>query len=460
MTSNQLTDSGRKGYKYLLTVFFLIYITDSGILVYTTSTQVLFLKLLIELAFVFGALLLTLKGSGGRKMTGFLHMLVLLSVAVISTILYTVTRSSLFSFILLVVFAWLSTQIIDYEDFKETFVNVMTIISVATIILFLLVTLFPESRDFLPKLQFRGVHSSGMEYVVENVTIGLANIDFTTSGDVIRGKGPFWEPGVFPGYAAIAVYFAATLKKINIKKIIIILIACLTTLSTAAFAVIILLLAGLLNLSSIEKKTKKRITIAIAVFVVVLVIYFAFISSFGIVYVWNKISFLFTEEKFDPNAISESGGTSFLNRFASFFANILVFFNHPFIGVGIGNSVAYSNQYADWLNGGRFIHQTSTLTNYFASFGLFGGLVCILGWVNFFKIDRMNILSKILFAAATVIALTNENLTFSALFIYVIFIGINKYSRIKAQKISESITGTQNDTLTNENDTSPEENEA
>jgi len=119
--------------------------------------------------------------------------------------------------------------------FKDAYLSVMTVICVISLFFFSLQALGFSIPNLLPE----GGRGS----------IGIYSISMRGDYDnyQLRNAGMFWEPGAFAGYINIAfVLFINNLKELIVKhkrKVIILLIALLTTFSTTGYIILALIVA-------------------------------------------------------------------------------------------------------------------------------------------------------------------------------------------------------------------------
>jgi hypothetical protein len=104
---------------------------------------------------------------------------------------------------------------------------------------------------------------------------------------------------------------------------------------------------------------------------------------------------------------------SFLSRYYSIIGNIEIALNHPLVGVGLNNSDEVIRSMYSVYKG---IHQTNTLTNYFATFGLFWGLFFNICWFNFAKKISHGCIKTIFCIVAVACILSGENFLNSMIF--------------------------------------------
>lgn len=267
------------------------------------------------------------------------------------------------------------------KKFKYLYLNIMSFISLVSLILFPLVLLgFDFGNPFGTGLPYRGV------WTIHSVII----YNFDLNWNFGRNFGMFWEPGAFACYICLTfVLFINDLRGFvlnNKKKVTILSLALLTTFSTTGFIVIALISFF------VFKSTNKYIGPIIAAVV------FALILSSDVV--TQKIV-----KDLDVTAGMRLGerlyyeGYASANRLGSFMFLYQFFVQHPIIGNGLNpealfSSMPYLLQYDNLGLGNGFMY-------YLASFGLLGLAIYLCGiwsyWRTTTRLQRILAMTIIIF---------------------------------------------------------------
>lgn len=296
----------------------------------------------------------------------------------------------------------LFSEIIDYKEIRIRYVNMMTAISIISLVAYILYPLL-KNLTFLP------VISNGQKSVL---CLGLCNIDLSPDG-ILRNWGPFWEPGVFQIYLNIAIIILLLEKKRNYKKIILNIIAVITTFSTTGFIALVFIVLGF-YLNDSKRITIKHILVGI----------FCSLGSCTLFLneTFNELLF----GKFSSNNIAYASTSS---RLGSIVANILCIKTNPLLGVGVKklNDIVESYKIS---KGYYFFSNTNGLLMNYAIFGcIFGILYTILMLKFIFKLTGKKRLLFIFVAISIMIELFSEPLVNSLLFNTIIFYSLDKSER-------------------------------
>lgn len=203
----------------------------------------------------------------------------------------------------------LISNIITFNHFKSVYVDIMTIISIISLICFFVQLNFTNlvysiaNTQINPGYMINWFHTWGWDYIFE------------------RNAGPFWEPGAFQGYLSVALLFILNERRFNKNyiKIAVLTITLLTTMSTTGYIILFILFIYFIYLINKHYKVieKKNILGYLAIILILLIIPIIILSSDTI---WSKFS-------------NENG--SFVARYIDLTQGYKLIFDHPIIGYGI-----------------------------------------------------------------------------------------------------------------------------
>lgn len=271
---------------------------------------------------------------------------------------------------------------VGFEDFKVLYTKVMYLICMISIFFYLLFLLFPFLNSFNTVTNAVGNVASNL-YLYISLHPGLRNC------------GLFWEPGAFQTFIAIALLFSLSKTIIDRKEIVVLVVSMITTFSTTGFVALIVLFAiYILSTSNIKQKSS-------AVFAVILCagafIYFAYDLLFDASGSFGKL--LAFQER--GGADSDTFDTVSV-RYFSFILPIQAFLSSPLWGVGYDGLVKYSFDFTRGMN-------TCTMINWFAVYGLFWGVIMLIGFIRLSKCLGSNYISRFLIFVLFFIITCSEN---------------------------------------------------
>lgn len=257
--------------------------------------------------------------------------------------------------ILILLLAVLIAQNIKFSIFKKNFINLMYIITLISIVVWILVNVFSIT---LPLPTF---HSSWDKAYFTEYYNGI--IFFVYSHQPYRLMGPFWEAGIYASFAIIALILNNEYSKINLiarKKIIncVLVIGIILSFSTAGY--ILLLILFVVRFLNKYKKISNLLFILIIVCVFLL-------------FVFNNQIINYLAEVL-PNVFGKLASDSSLSkstRINGHLVDLLIFKNYPLFGAGIKGYQALWDINADAL---MVESRTSTITYFLANFGVLGAL--------------------------------------------------------------------------------------
>lgn len=292
---------------------------------------------------------------------------------------------------------YLFTLFVSYEEFKDSFYLIIRFLAIYSLVTFVLSIIFPNLLDFLPY-----VERDGTSY--HNAVFSIVS----DSTYVTRNFGIFWEPGAYSIYLNVALYFELFENKFNSKRVVLLVVTILSTVSTLGIVCMaILFLAFLTTDDKVSSKRIKGFVFVGAAFA--LVFLFAFGGNF-IYHVFNKLSF-------SGNTIN--GSTEV--RINAVIYPLKTFLSEPYLGVGYDKYLFIQERFCDNM-------ATCTFINWLCLFGIFGGTIPIVGCLRFFTINSHKFLTNFALFVFTMLLFSTENFIIVAFIYILIFFGYNKRS--------------------------------
>lgn len=280
-----------------------------------------------------------------------------------------------------------------FEEIAESFVKVMVIICVISLVCFI-------GSIFLPSVFCRDMiyRESQSDFFYHFFYIYVKRVDSTT----LRNYGMFWEPGAFQAFISLALLFVLQKPKLNIPVFIIFTLATVSTFSTTGYITYAILLLCC-NKKYWTRYQRDFVYVVIAGAALVVVTYSAFLlegesSTFG------KL------EQLKGDSMDNSELTSTSVRFFALIKPIEAFFQDPIFGIGYLGLQKYTDSYLHGMI-------TCTFVNYFAIYGLLFGLIFLNGYVKCAKrISSSSFYSKVSFVVFMLI-IFSENMLRNPMFI-------------------------------------------
>lgn len=334
----------------------------------------------------------------------FSHLKRTFLVFVISLIMPIIYGSYNIKQMIIMLAAWcigyLFTLFVPYQEFKEVYLSIIRFLAVYSLVTFVLGIILPGVIEILPTIE-----KNGTTYY--NVLFSVVS----GSNFVTRNFGIFWEPGAFSIYLNVALYLELFENKFNIKRVALLAITVLTTVSTLGIVCMVILFAAFLTTDKevSSSRVKGLVVTAGALGLIVLIIY-------GGDYIYHAF-----------NKLDMSGTT--INESTAVRINAIVypgsaFLENPILGVGYDDYLFIQQRFCQEM-------ATCSFINWLCLFGLVGGLIPIIGCIRFFTVNNHGMLTNFALFIFTIILFSTENFV-QLIFIYIIFfLGFNKRSKKK-----------------------------
>lgn len=252
-------------------------------------------------------------------------------------------------FVLLI--AILIAQNIPFDKFIKTFINFMFIVTLISIVVWILINVFSLS------LHLPVFHSEWEKAVFTEYQNGL--LFFVHSHQPYKLMGPFWEPGLYASMAILAFLFLN--KKIYTKKqvkliALTLIIGIVLSFSTAGYLLLIVTM-----ITKILMYSDKKISLFLFA-----IIFFSLILV--VVYSDEILNYLAT---IMPNIFGKmvNGSISKSTRINGPLVDLSIYIKKPIFGAGY---IKYLNEWPILASLLDVESRTSTITYFIAIFGVFG----------------------------------------------------------------------------------------
>lgn len=391
-------------------LFFMMYITDSGYANYSYLGYHVKIYGIIFMASIF--LLTNLK----KMIHQFdAKVLFLLSAILLSGLINKSSMGLLLAYLFTLLFSYCFVTKISFKAFCNVLLRLMRFVSLWSLALYIIVVFFPQIAEYIPIVEYNYNVSSPTPYYetfFSHLSLSVWNVQ--------RNHGPFWEPGVFQVYLIFALLisiFQSSVKTLW-RDVILFGTTIITTFSTTGYITFCIALLCIVFVRENELGGKWKIAIASGFLIVIG--FWAFGEQ-----LYNFVFYKLGEEGVDNG--------SYISRLVSVRGNIALALKNPILGVGYSNSnkilnSLYSNVYD------KMVHQTNTLMNYFASFGLIIGAFFSFMWLRVARKLAKYKKMYILVFATIILSLSGENMISSICINVFMFYGLNTLSDIEENR--------------------------
>jgi hypothetical protein len=187
---------------------------------------------------------------------------------------------------------------------------------------------------------------------------------FTQNQDGLRNSGMFWEPGAFAGYIILAfLFYLGNFKKLfeaHKFKILILLLALITTFSTTGYLVLFLVV-----ITNVYFEYSKKL----GMFILPLLALFSIVAFV----IYNDSNFLRQKiENQYVESLDRDEGEFAPDRIGAFLFDMHYIEKHPIIGNGLHEETRYADH--PWLMGEKLGHGNG-FSNFLATMGVLSFLL-------------------------------------------------------------------------------------
>jgi len=411
--------------KYLKDIYFaFIIITvvfNSGYVISTISGEIELLFLVPASISIF-LISIFKKRYISRKFNLPLTIFVLLLFGCIFSFISNADIQNLRSYIrlpLILILAFNIHRLYSFENFIYLFIKIMKILSIISLISYFL---FYFLKLPIPLQIVTNIN---------NTSYFNGYLFFILKHDFSRNTGLFWEPGLFSSFLIFALIFEISFKKELSKfNILLFTITILSTNSTAGYFLLPIVFMLLLKY---RKSNQIIIVLYYFLLIIFILLYLNYMQILEILYTLNPLLF--------GKIIQQSG--SYLTRVNAPILDIEIFSMSPLFGVGFRN---YNELFRELSFQSMIISQTSTLTYFVATLGIFG-LFYFFGFLyGILKLNK-SIFERIVVLILFLFILTKEphqhNLTTFIIFFYLLrnsqIKTINMYRKVTLNEYNKQI---------------------
>lgn len=289
------------------------------------------------------------------------------------------------------------------SEFGRVFGNVVLFLAVVSLPIFFLSVLSPGIIDRLPLVASSYMNQAGTQVHSAFFAVGV------THSLSPRNCGIAWEPGAFSILLCVALYLALVFpRKRNTLRVLVLIIAELTTLSTMGIAV----MGAILLVMFSGRKSARRSAVAAVIAIAILAA-----SAFGLMdsivdTLFSKLGGLFSA--------SQTIAVTTQDRLNAVVYPLRAFAEAPIFGVGYDRFIDINVNQCDGV-------ATNTFANWLALMGGLYGLPCAFLYLRVvyqgLKMLRTNWLVAIVALGASVLMLSTEDLIRISLVYVLVFYG-------------------------------------
>ncbi len=307
--------------------------------------------------------------------------------------------------ILLAFAALLFTNLLKFEKFILSFSNLIFIISLASLIGLLLYNIAPFMFDGLKSV------NGGGTYGLKNALITVVDTEINYRAK--RNYGIFREPSVFATYIMVALYIELFRFECKRKlKIIVIVLALITTLSITGYLAFAVMLVTILLRK--RKNTRAALLLAFSFLAGFIIIKNLPMEGYGTLFSYIKV-------RFQRNGAS---GHSINSRIASVFVNLYIMMINPIVGAGARKSQILFQEMLSPLGYEKGMTSANMITYIGASFGIPFFVIFTYGLFWFARyIYKKNNLESFLLGISLCICLCGQIHHYSLFPYFIIFYG-------------------------------------
>lgn len=295
------------------------------------------------------------------------------------------------------------------EEIMKTYTNVMYHLCIISLICLLVFWLVPGIRE-----GFLVTNAAG------NVYSDIYVFSFNCKGKGIpRNQGMFWEPGAFSTFIVFALVFETINEKLNFKRLVIFLLALLTTFSTTGYFTALAYALFLVLRYRDSVKNRRMIIALLCMAAIVITVMWDSLTAEGSYSVFGKLT------DFKNSGTYGKRVTSVSLRIDSLIKPIGVFFQYPIFGCGPEKLNLLLWDYTRGMN-------TCTFVNWFAIYGLLFGIIMFCGIVKTSHIIANKMPLKMMVLLLLLMAIMTENFVNSPVVFMVVLLGYDS-KRVQQQ---------------------------
>jgi hypothetical protein len=293
-------------------------------------------------------------------------------------------------FLVAMTIGYLFTLFIRYDDFKELFLLIIRFLSIYSLITFVIGNIF--SSDFLSFLPI--FERKGSLFF----NFGLSVYNFSLAAP--RNYGIFWEPGTFSIFLCVALYIELFEKTFNIKRILLLVVTIVSTVSTLGIICMVMLFAAFILTDNNFISARLKMIVAIGC-----------VFAFIITLIYGQAFLYQTFSKLDMSGSTVNDSTAV--RINAILYPGSAFLGNPTFGVGYDKYLLIQERFCDNM-------ATCSFINWLCLFGIVGGSVPIIGAIRYFVVNEHSFMTKCILFVFSLCLFSTENCTI-LIFMYIVF---------------------------------------
>lgn len=285
----------------------------------------------------------------------------------------------------IVTLAYLTVTRIPFDRFAEAYIRLIRFLAVVAICVYLVVNVLQVHLDLPVIYNYSGLAlQNGVLFFLFRYPVGAS-----------PALGPFWEPGLFAGFLAIAAILEVSFVHRSASKsnLAIFIVGMLSTHTSAGVA-----LSALLLLLYTTRKLRRLGLLTAALGVVVIMV--LAVSPYSVARIPRDSGLPALDELLDPSS------ASVVPRVNIVLVNLMVFKESPIFGVGFGGvGVRYAGYGGAYLTA---VSQTSTSAYMLAAVGLLGALYTVFWVVGILRLKDLSLAERVLVLAVFLLIVNKE----------------------------------------------------
>ena len=382
----------KKNYQFLIVLWVILL---SGSVLFMHYYSIVFYLFILML---FGYLL-KIKINKSKKSYGILiYFFLIILLGIIYNRDFIATLSYLHLFLKFVLITTIPL-IITLKDYIDSYLRIMYILSIASLIIFVCV-LF--NRDLI--ILFPRINAFGETYYY-NMFFSVFHYPLQNK---IANSSVFWEPGAYQAFLNIAIAFELHYNKLKHKKrFTIFLLAILSTFSTTGYIISLILILSFIYLDKSYNLSKHNVLYKILI--ILCIILFILSETFT-----NTVI-----DKFSAN------NYSYYVRSGSSLIDLIIFSSSPIFGVGQSDYIELLDKLALSMYGLNMGASPNSITS---SLALYGGFFVLALLIYYYRFTRLitgtDTKKRIIMFIVFVMLFSTQNFLTSYFFLSLLFYGI------------------------------------
>ena len=317
--------------------------------------------------------------------------------------------------VVLLLLAFFVTACVDLELFKAYFIKIMVFFAVCSLIVAALYFVAYPLFNLFPTV----INTTGWHFH----NLGVALMVHRMHGFTFRNWSIFREPGVYAIFLDLALIWEfGNPKRVRLFRVLVLLVAMLTTMSTTGYVVAFLSLVGFLlskSPTASVARTKKRL---------VFVLLFALLLSVFVVNYQYVFGHVFGK-LFSENDSKDS-------RFGSFAVNAALLVKSP-LSMLLGCGFTYAEDRFPAVADGMGLlnaQNTNTIFKILAVHGIPYTCGICYGLFAFWKKRGVRGVANVIYALSFILTILNEEIIFDVLIYLLIFYS---FGRVKPKEVPQ-----------------------